>query len=81
MTFVITQHDPRDKVPCYFMYIQTIMGIGSGASWSFDPDDAARYSTRREALTGVRKIKTLYPDAPSDRYAVAIAPLSTDDPR
>lgn len=76
MAFVITQHSPRDKGPCYFMYVQTIRGIGSGASWSFDPDDAARYTTRREALAGLRKIKALYPEATHDNYAVAIAPSS-----
>lgn len=76
MAFVITQHAPRDKEPCYFMYIQTVMGIGSGASWSFDPDDAARYGSRREALAGLRKIKALYPEKFHANYAVAIAPLS-----
>lgn len=74
MAFVITQNDPRDKAPCYFMYIQTVRGMGSGASWSFDPDDGARFGTRREALARLRQIKALYPEAYRDNYAVAIAP-------
>lgn len=72
MAYIITSYDPpRDKAPAYFMYIQTIRGIESGASWSFDLSDAARYDTRGQAFTRLRQIKAMYPEAMRDRYAIA----------